>query len=63
MVSVPTCQDAYRLKMIQAGALIGLLNYIHQGMNVILIPYEVPEFNSKCCLTNSKDQDPHPVSP
>lgn len=62
-VSVPNCQDAYGLTMVQAGALFGLLNHTHRGTNIVLIPHEVPEFISKCCLTNSKGQDPHPVSP
>lgn len=62
MVSVPNWQDVYRLKRIQAGAGIALLSIIHQGANIILIPHEISEFNSKCCLTNSNDQDLPPAT-
>lgn len=57
MVSVPNWQDVYRLKRIQAGACIALLSNIHQDANIILIPHDISEFNSKCRLTNSNDQD------
>lgn len=53
----------HRLERIQARAWIALLNNIHQGANTILIPREISEFDSKCCLTSSNDQDLPPVSP